>query len=124
MVCEDDRFHCATADGPTIIDQGDEAVSEKVPSFLIVIASILAPTVKEGDRRIPSQLSDLQTETTLQMNNLELYIKSITSYEDVTSRSTTGFMRDNGFHGVPVTGVNAKKEGCGKVYMTDVTKVL
>lgn len=70
-----------------------------------------------------SQLGNILPDTSLDMNILERYIRSLTDCNIITTRITKRPMKYNGFRRVPVSGGIEKKDGCGTQYMKDETEV-
>lgn len=77
--------------------------------------------VKHGDRRIASQLVDLQTVKSFEMNMFKWYIKSPAGSKAVNTRSTKELMEEEGFCRVLLRGGIVKKDGCCTLYVKDVT---
>lgn len=108
----------------TIIQEDNESVSETVLSFAIEFKDILLQISKYGNWCTASQLVDLLTDKSSDLNILRRYIKSVADCEEVTTRNTSELIQDGAFCRVLMRGSIAKKDSCGTVYVKDFTEVL
>lgn len=109
---------------PTIIEQDDEGVSERDPSFLLEFADISLRVAKKGDRRIALQLVNSLTNTVFVINNFKPYFERPVACEDFTTRYTRRLKNDEGFYKVLVRGGIAKKDDSENLYIMNFTEWL
>lgn len=68
IVCQEERSHGSAAEAPTIGQQEDECFSERMPWFVTKLPNILLPVSKQKDPLIASELVDLLTDTSFEVN--------------------------------------------------------
>lgn len=70
MFCQEDDLASFAAEAPSITENDDERVLEKLPSCLDEISAIMLRVAAQGDERIESQVLDLLTDARLKMNTV------------------------------------------------------
>lgn len=124
VVCQKEGSTRPAGEAPTILQQNDENVSEKAPSYLFEFEEIPMRFARQGDGPSASQLVDLLASTSFKMKMLKQDIKSLADFEDVIVRTIKELMKTGQIYRVLVRGRNEKKDGCGVQYVKDVTEVL
>lgn len=108
----------------TINEEDGKGKSGRVLSSVIKFVDILLRAAMHGDRWTLSQLVDLLTDTSIDLNSLRRYTKNFVDYKNVIARHTRELMKGNGLCRVLVRGAIGKKDGRGTLYVKNVLAVL
>lgn len=106
---------------PTIIEEDDGSVSERIPSYVIDFFDILQRFSKHGDQRAASQLVVLLTDASFNMNIVKPYIRTFADCEDIITKNTMDLLKNDGVCRVLIRVRVVQKDGCGILYVNDVT---
>lgn len=96
MVYQDNGTPSPAVEKLAIIEDDDEVMSERVPSFATEFINILQRVAKQGDRCATSQLVELLTDASFDLSILRGHIKSVADKKYATIRNTRKLMKDDG----------------------------
>lgn len=94
VVCLEDGSHGPTAETQNIIGGDDYGVLESVPSYVAEFADILMRVTRREEQLTESQLAELLTDTTFDLNILKLHTQSVAH----CNKNTMELMKNDGFH--------------------------
>lgn len=77
------------------LEENDERVSERVAGLMIGFAEILLRLVKQEDGWMASQPVDLLVDKSFKMKNFKWYIKILAGCEEITTRNTSEFTKND-----------------------------
>lgn len=84
MFCQKGSFFSLVAKASTRAQQEDERVSRRILSFLTEFANILLRVEDQECRSVASELFNVLTDTFFLITVFELYIKSLSDYDDTS----------------------------------------
>lgn len=117
-----ERFYGSAKMVPTIIEQKDDGLSQRIPRFLCVFVEHFLRVSKRGDNYIATGLAIL-VNTPFEKKISVRYRRSVAEKWDVCWRKSMELINNDEFQWVLVGNSGVKIEGHCSLYVEDVTEV-